>query len=62
MPPQTIGITTPVMGEAFVKSIPEVKQFVRINGESVTVKKHNDVITENSMFVDSNFFSVFSFP
>src|SRR5258705_10542386 len=33
MPPQTIGITTPVMGEAFAKDIPEVQQFVRINGE-----------------------------
>jgi putative ABC transport system permease protein len=62
MPPQTIGISTPAMGEAFVKDIPEVKQFIRINGESVTIKKYNRVITENAMFVDSNFFSAFSFP
>jgi len=62
MPPQTIGITTPVMGEAFAKDIPEVQQFVRINSGAVTVKKKNDAMTESSLFVDSNFFSVFTFP
>src|SRR6266498_1808078 len=61
-PPQTIGITTGIVGETFVKEIPEVQQYVRINGEAVTVKKKNDVFTENPMFVDDNFFSVFTFP
>jgi putative ABC transport system permease protein len=61
--PQTIGITTPVMGETFAAEIPEVKQYVRINGETVTIKKkNNDVLTEQCMFVDGNFFTVFSFP
>jgi putative ABC transport system permease protein len=60
--PQTIGITTPTVGETFAAEIPEVKQFVRINGESVTIKKkNNDVLTEQCMFVDNNFFTVFSF-
>lgn len=59
--PQTIGITNGVIGEAFAKEIPEIQQFVRINGESVTVKKSNDVFTEQAMFVDDNFFSVFTF-
>jgi putative ABC transport system permease protein len=60
--PQTIGITTPVLGEVFAKEIPEVNQYIRINGESVTVKKkNNDVLTEQCMFVDDNFFRVFSF-
>jgi putative ABC transport system permease protein len=60
--PQTIGITTPIVGETFAAQIPEVKQFVRMNGESVTVKKKdNDVLTEQCMFVDNNFFTVFTF-
>jgi len=60
--PQNIGITTSIVGETFAKEIPEVQLYVRINGEAVTVKKKNDVFTENPLFVDDNFFSVFTFP
>ncbi|HEV8283590.1 MAG TPA: FtsX-like permease family protein [Chitinophagaceae bacterium] len=60
--PQTIGITNGVMGETFAREIPEVQQCIRINGASVTVKKNNDVFVEQSMLVDDNFFSMFSFP
>ena len=59
--PQTIGITNGIIGESFEKEIPEVQQFIRVNGESVTVKKNNDVFTEGPLFVDDNFFSVFTF-
>src|SRR5439155_3150073 len=59
---QTIGITNGIMGESFSKEIPEVQQFVRVNGEAVTVKKNNNVFTESPLFVDDNFFSVFTFP
>lgn len=59
---QTIGITTPIIGETFATEIPEVKQYVRINGEPVTVKnKNNDVLTQQCMYVDDNFFTVFTF-
>jgi putative ABC transport system permease protein len=61
-PSQVIGITNGVMGETFAKEIPEVQQFVRINGVTVTVKKNNEVFTEQPLFVDENFFSVFTFP
>jgi len=61
-PAKTIGTTNGVMGETFAKEIPEVQQFVRVNGMAVTVKKNNDVFTENPLFVDDNFFSVFTFP
>ena len=61
-PSQTMGITNAVVGESFAKEIPEVQQYVRINGIAVTVKKNNDVFTENPLFVDDNFFSVFTFP
>lgn len=61
--PQTIGTTNAIVGETFSREIPEVQQFVRVNGGPVTVKKsNNDVLTETPMFVDANFFSVFTFP
>jgi putative ABC transport system permease protein len=49
------------MGDAIVREVPEVKQYIRVNGENVTIKKNNDVLTEQAMFVDDNFFNVFSF-
>src|SRR5436190_270702 len=61
-PVQTIGITNGILGESFAKEIPEIQQYVRVNGVAVTVKKSNDVITENPLFVDDNFLSVFTFP
>jgi putative ABC transport system permease protein len=59
---QTIGITNAVVGGSFAKEIPEVQQYVRVNGVAVTIKKNNDVFTENPLFVDDNFFSLFTFP
>ena len=59
---QTIGITNSVVGESFAKEIPEILQSVKVNGTPVTVKKNSDVLTENPLFVDDNFFSVFTFP
>lgn len=62
-PAQTIGTTNAILGESFAKEIPEVQQSVRINGTAVTVKKNsNDVLTEDPLFVDQNFLSVFTFP
>ncbi|HEV8507860.1 MAG TPA: ABC transporter permease [Chitinophagaceae bacterium] len=62
-PAQTIGITTDVIGEAFSQQIPEIRQYVRVNGLTVTIKKkNNEVLTEQGMLVDDNFFKVFSFP
>ena len=61
-PDHTMGITNAIVGETFAKEIPEVQQYVRVNGAAVTVKKKNDLFTENPLFVDVNYFSVFSFP
>ncbi|MEP6596989.1 MAG: FtsX-like permease family protein [Ginsengibacter sp.] len=60
-PSMKMGITNMVLGEAFKKEIPEVNQFVRINGILATVKKNNDVFIENPLLGDNNFFSVFTF-
>src|SRR6266542_4394711 len=61
-PDQPFGITYGIVGESFAKEIPEVQKYVRISGTAVTVKKNNDVFTETPLFVDDNYFSVFSFP
>lgn len=61
-PPQIIGTTNAIVGETFATSIPEIRQCVRINGTAVTVRKDNEVFIENPLFVDDNFFSVFTFP
>jgi putative ABC transport system permease protein len=60
-PPETIGITNGVLGEAFAREIPEITQFVRVNGNPVTIKRSNEVFTENPLLVDDNFFNVFTF-
>src|SRR5678810_551809 len=31
-PPQKLGITNAIIGEAFAKEIPEIEEFVRVNG------------------------------
>src|SRR5215470_5118225 len=49
-PPETIGITNGALGEAFAKEIPEIRQFIRVNGEPVIVKNNNQVFTENPLF------------
>jgi putative ABC transport system permease protein len=61
-PTQKLGITNAIMGESFAKEIPEVQQFVRVNQLTVTLKKENDVFTENPLFVDDNFFIIIHFP
>jgi putative ABC transport system permease protein len=61
-PTQKLGITNAIMGETFAQEIPEVQQFVRIAGRTVTIKKENDVLTDDAKLVDENFFSVFTFP
>ena len=60
---QTIGGTGQVQGPAFKDAVPEVKSYVRIFGGDI----YSDVIANNKtihlqpLFVDANFFDVFSF-
>ncbi len=61
-PSQTVGTTNAVVGETFARELPEVQHYVRINGFPVTIKKDDVMLTENTLFVDDNFFSVFTFP
>ncbi|GAA3984221.1 ABC transporter permease [Mucilaginibacter dorajii] len=49
-------------GPSFKRQLPEVEDFVRIYGTDYTVKRDNEVFDQVALFVDSNFFSVFTFP
>ncbi len=58
----TYGIGGIPQGPEFKASIPEIKEFVRVSDNQVTVKNGADVFEETAVTVDTNFFSVFSFP
>src|SRR3954470_11153211 len=49
-------------GPRFAQNIPEIKSFVRIQSNSVDVKTGTEVKSQEILYVDSSFFSVFSFP
>lgn len=61
---QTVGGTGQVQGRAFKDAVPEIKAYVRVMGGEI----FNEVSTEektlnlNILFVDTNFFDVFTFP
>ncbi|GEO09220.1 ABC transporter permease [Segetibacter aerophilus] len=57
-----IGSTGMVPGPAFKRTIPEVEDFVRVQSASFNIKHGKDVFDQPALYVDSNFFSAFSFP
>lgn len=56
------GNTGMMPGPAFAREIPEIRTFVRFQGEKITVKVGNQVFEQEGHYADSNFFSVFTFP
>jgi putative ABC transport system permease protein len=54
--------TGDVPGPSFKRQLPEVQDFVRIQGADYTIKKGTEVFDQDALYVDSNFFSVFTFP
>jgi putative ABC transport system permease protein len=58
----TFGSTGMMQGPAFKKLIPEVEDFVRLQAAGFTVKNKGEVFDQIAMYVDENFFSVFSQP
>ncbi len=60
---QTLGGTGQVQGSAFKDAVPEVKNYVRILGGDIysDVTANNKTIHLQPLFVDENFFDVFSF-
>jgi putative ABC transport system permease protein len=56
------GLAAMVEGPAFKQEVPEIKDFVRVKDDEFIIKNGNETFTEKVLFVDDNFFSVFSFP
>ncbi|SIN66740.1 ABC transporter permease [Chitinophaga niabensis] len=56
------GSTSMMPGPVFKQAIPEIEAFVRVKNTSFTIKHQNDVFDQDALYVDDNFFSVFSFP
>ena len=56
------GITGYFQGPKFTAGIPEIKSFVRLQSERKDIKTVTEITSQDMLVVDSNFFSVFSFP
>lgn len=56
------GQTGYFQGPKFMEGIPEIKSYVRYQSTFYDIKQGNEVQSKEILMVDSNFFSVFSFP
>lgn len=56
------GNTGYLQGPRFTTNIPGIQSFVRVQSRSVDFKKGTDVTSHDLLYVDSNFFSMFTFP
>jgi putative ABC transport system permease protein len=56
------GSTGMMPGPSFKNAIPEIEDFVRVQSAGFNVKKGTEIFDEEALYVDDNFFSVFSFP
>ncbi len=56
------GSTGMMPGPRFKNSVPEIEEFVRVQSAGFNVKRGVEVFDEEALYVDDNFFSVFSFP
>ena len=57
-----LSVSGMMPGPGFKKNIPEITDFTRIQYVGFIVKQKNEVIEEEAIYADENFFSVFSFP
>ncbi|HVF96162.1 MAG TPA: ABC transporter permease, partial [Flavisolibacter sp.] len=57
-----MGVVGMLPGPVFHREIPEIKTFVRLQEDGFTVRRNNELFQQQAHAVDSNFFSVFSFP
>ena len=58
----TSGNTGMVHGPGFKQEIPEIEAVVRVQSEQIAVKVGTEIFDQRGLYVDDNFFSVFSFP
>jgi putative ABC transport system permease protein len=57
-----LGSTNAVHGPTFKAEIPEIKEVVRTQSNAFVVKMGNDLLNQDALFADDNFFTVFSMP
>ncbi|HEX4374530.1 MAG TPA: ABC transporter permease, partial [Puia sp.] len=57
-----MGMTGPLQGPRFTQNVPGIKSFVRLKNGAEDIKTGNYVQSQDMVYVDSNFFSVFTFP
>jgi putative ABC transport system permease protein len=54
--------TGDIPGPSFKRQLPEIQDYVRIQGADYTVRRGTEIFDQPALFADSNFFSVFTFP
>lgn len=54
------GITGMVHGPTFKRLIPEIEDFVRVQGTELNIKKGTDILVQDALKVDSSFFTIFT--
>lgn len=59
---RTIGSTNAVHGPSFKQEIPEIEEVVRVQSNSLVMKKEREFLNENIIFADNNFFTVLTMP
>src|SRR5215467_8745960 len=52
----------PFQGPKFTAKIPEIKSFVRVKAGYENIKNGTEIKGQEMLYVDSNFFSMFTFP
>jgi putative ABC transport system permease protein len=57
-----IGSTGMIPGPNFKRAIPEIDDYVRVQSAQFNIRHGKEVFDQDALYVDSNFFSVFSFP
>ncbi len=59
---QNMVLTGNLQGPRFTQNVPGIKSFVRVQNGGEDIKTGNYVSEQGLLYVDSNFFSVFTFP
>lgn len=57
-----LGITNSMAGPTFKEKLPEVKAYVRLQGDYAIIKNGTQISGQEVVNADTSFFSVFSFP
>ncbi len=57
-----ISATGLLQGPRFAQNVPGIKSFVRVDNRYKDIKTGRHIQSQNLMYVDSNFFSLFTFP